>query len=260
MKHSIFDSTAARFERHRSLPDDVIEAIRPAVRAAVHLPDHACVLDLGAGTGRMSRSFITSADFYAGVDSSLAMLHEFSDRPELIAARSYLLAQADGRCLPFANAAFDLVLLMQVLSGAGNWREILEESRRVLRPGGSIAVGHAVSSESGMDAQLKNQLAVILEEMQVAWHKPRESRRKALDWLASGAAHHVHCVVGSWNVMTSAEEFLLRRQTGARFAALPDSVQEEALARLQTWAAAEFGSIGSKREEQRSFELDIFEF
>jgi len=257
---SIFDTTAAGFERHRSLPNEVVEAIRPAIRAAVHLPDHAYVLDLGAGTGRMSRSFIAAGDFYLGVDSSFAMLREFSDRPEIRQAKSYLLAQVEGRCLPFANAAFDLVLLMQVLSGAGNWREMLEETRRVLRPGGTIAVGHTVSSESGMDAQLKRQLAAILEEMQVPWHKPRESRQKALGWLESVAVRHVHREAGSWKVMTSADEFMSRRRTGARFAALPGAVQEQALERLHRWAEAEFGSIGSKLEEQRSFELDIFEF
>lgn len=255
---SIFDTTAARFERHRSLPDYVIEAVRPAIHSAVSLPDRACVLDLGAGTGRMSRSFVGSTDFYVGVDSSLAMLQEFSDRPELRAAKNSLLVQAEGRSLPFANAAFDLVLLMQVLSGAGDWQGILEESRRVLRPGGSITVGHTVSLESGIDAQLKRQLTVILEEMQVPWHKPRESRQKALDWLESAAVRHVHRDVGSWKVMTSAEDFLSRRRTGARFAALPDSVQKEALDKLRAWVETEFESVSSKFEEQRSFELDIF--
>lgn len=258
MKPSLFDATASSFERHRSLPADVVEAIRPAISSVVRLPDGAHVLDLGAGTGRMSRSFLAAGDFYFGADSSLAMLQDFQNKPGL--QKNHLLVQADGRCLPFRSAAFDLVLLIQVLSGAGNWREVLEESRRVLRPGGSIAVGHTVSSESGIDAQLKRQLGTILEEMQVPWHKPRESRQKGLEWLASAAAHHVHREVGSWKVMTSAEEFLSRRRTGARFAALPDSVQQEALGKLLAWATAEFGSAGSQVEEQRSFELDIFEF
>lgn len=257
MKPSHFDATASSFEHHRSLPADVVDAIRSTIANTVQLPDSAHVLDLGAGTGRMSRSFLAAGDFYFGVDSSLAMLQEFLNKPGL--QKYHLLVQADGRYLPFRSAAFDLVLLIQVLSGVGNWREVLLESRRVLRPGGSIAVGHMVSPESGMDAQLKRQLATILEEMQVPWHKSRESRQKALDWLESAALRHVHCEVGSWKMMASAEEFLSRRRTGARFAALPGSVQQEALDKLQAWAETEFGSIGSKLEERRSFELDIFQ-
>jgi len=256
---SLFDTTASSFDRHRSLPSDVIEAIRPTIWSVAHLPDHARVLDLGAGTGRMSKSFLTSGDFYFGVDSSFAMLQEFSGKAELRASQTHLLAQADGRQLPFANAAFDLILLMQVLSGVGNWREVLEESRRVLRPGGIIAVGHMVNPESGMDARLKHQLTAILEEMRVPWHQPRESRRRALAWLESISSRYEQREVASWNVTTSAEEFLSRRRTGARFAALPDSVQEEALARLRAWAETEFGSTSRKFEERHSFELNIFQ-
>jgi hypothetical protein len=61
-------------------------------------------------------------------------------------------------------------------------------------------------------------------------------------------------------VTTSAEEFLSRHRTGARFAALPLSIQEEALARLRAWAETNFGSVNAGFEEHHSFDLDIFEF
>jgi hypothetical protein len=64
----------------------------------------------------------------------------------------------------------------------------------------------------------------------------------------------------SWKVTTSAEEFLSRHRTGARFAALPLSIQEEVLARLRAWAATNFGSVKASFEEQHSFDLGIFEF
>jgi hypothetical protein len=48
--------------------------------------------------------------------------------------------------------------------------------------------------------------------------------------------------------------------TGARFAALPLAIQEEALARLRAWAETNFGSVSASFEEQHSFELSIFEF
>jgi hypothetical protein len=96
--------------------------------------------------------------------------------------------------------------------------------------------------------------------MQVPWHQPRESRRQALAWLEAASVRHWYREAASWKVMTCAEEFLSRHRTGARFAALPQSIQEEALARLRAWAATNFGSVDARCEEQHSFELGIFEF
>jgi ubiquinone/menaquinone biosynthesis C-methylase UbiE len=257
---SVYDATASSFERYRSLPSYVVGAIRSAIWTAARLPDQARVLDLGAGTGRIGKAFLAAGDFYVGVDSSLAMLQEFSTKSEFRESKTCLLAQADGRQLPFQNGFFDLVLLVQVLSAAGNWREMLDECRRVLRPGGIVAVGHKRSPESGIDAQLKRQLVAVLEEMQVPWHQPRESRRQALAWLESASVRHWHRDAASWKVTTSAEEFLSRHRTGARFAALPLSIQEEALTMLRAWAETNFGSVSASFEEHHSFELGIFEF
>jgi ubiquinone/menaquinone biosynthesis C-methylase UbiE len=256
---SAYDATAASFERYRALPSSAVEAIRATIWSEARLPDHARVLDVGAGTGRIGKAFLAAGDFYVGVDSSLAMLQEFSAKAEFRESKTSLLAQAEGRQLPFRNASFDLVLLMQVLS-AGNWRPLLDECRRVLRHGGIIAVGHTRSPESGVDAQLKRQLVAILEEMQVPWHQPRESRRQALAWLESASVRYWYREAAVWKVTARAEEFLLRHRTGARFAALLPAVQEEALARLRAWAETNFGSVTASFEEHHGFELGIFEF
>ena len=252
---SSFDITASFFDQFRALPAGVVETIREAVWRSAGKQPQMRVLDLGAGTGRFGKAFVAAGDFYAGVDTSLAMLREFRG-----GCKNGFLALADGRQLPFRNGEFDVVLLMQVLSGAGDWRSILDEARRVLRPGGSVVVGHTVSPDSGIDAQMKNQLTAILEAMRIPWHRPRESRRQALAWLESSAKHHAHSVAASWNVNTTARAFLERHRTGARFAALPVEIQEQALEKLRAWAEDSFGAADVSFQEIRSFELDIFEF
>ncbi len=149
---------------------------------------------------------------------------------------------------------------MQVLSSVDDWPGMLNEVRRILPAGGIVVVGHIVGPESGIDRQLKRQLASILEEMQVAWHRQQDSRREALAWLESSAVRHTHVNAASWNVNTTAEEFLLRHRTGARFAALPIAAQEQALGKLRAWVEARFGSATAEFQEERCFELDIFEF
>jgi len=251
----VFDAVASSFERFRALPSGVPEAIRSAIFAATRIASPAKVLDLGAGTGRIGKAFISAGDYYAGVDTSFVMLHEFQ-----VFAKEGFLIQADGSQLPFHNGAFDLVLLIHVLSGTREWRTMVEESRRVVRAEGAVAVGHTLRSESGIDGKLKRKLRFILEEMGVAWHRPAESRHEALAWLDLHSRRHLHSQASLWNVRASAQEFLLRHRSGARFAALPVPFQELALGKLTEWAVETFGSLDTTFDEQHSFELDIFEF
>jgi len=165
--------------------------------------------------------------------------------------------------LQFPDASFDLVvsnLAIHNLPGNAARLAAIDEAVRVLRPGGIVAVGHTKSPESGVDAQLKRQLAVILEGMQVPWHQPREWRRQALAWLEDVSVRHWYRETARWNVTTNAEEFLSRHRTGAKFAALPPAVQQESLVKLRAWAETNFGSVNAGFEEHHSFALSIFEF
>ena len=185
---SNFDAVAPTFERYRGLPRGVPEAIRSAILQATRKQPPARVLDLGAGTGRIGKAFVAANDFYVGVDASLGMLQEFLLTTRNSCLAQACLAQADGQRLPFRDGAFDVVMLMQVLGGAGNWRGLLSEARRVLRPGGAVVAGHRVAPAAGVDAQLKKRLAAILETMGVERHQGKQSRDQALAWLGSSAA------------------------------------------------------------------------
>ena len=252
---SNFDAVAPTFERYRALPRGVAEAIRSAILQATRKQPPARVLDLGAGTGRIGKAFVAADDFYVGVDSSLGMLQEF-----LLTTPTPCLAQADGQQLPFRDGAFDVVMLMQVLSGAGNWRGLLREARRVLRPGGAVVVGQREAPAGGVDAQLKKRLAAILETMGVERHQGKQVRDQALAWLGSSAALRLHLRAATWDRNPTPRQFLVRHRSGARFAALPDAVQDEALEKLSAWAEKTFGSFDAACREEHSFELDVFQF
>jgi ubiquinone/menaquinone biosynthesis C-methylase UbiE len=250
-----FDTGASSFERFRALPDGVPEAIRSTIYEAVHVPSPARVLDLGAGTGRIGRIFAQAGDLYCGLDASLGMLQEFRRY-----TKNSFLVQANGEQLPFRDHVFDVVLLMHVLGGARNFQAVIKEAGRVCNSDGAIVVGRTASPESGIDAQLKRQLKLILEQMGVVWHRPRESYRKSLASLEAISRRHIPMSAASWDVAATPRDFLLRHQTGARFASLPVATQEHALEQLTTYAEETFGALDRSFEEQRSFELDIFEF
>jgi len=146
------------------------------------------------------------------------------------------------------------------LSGAGDWRGLLSEARRVLRPGGAVVAGHRVAPTAGVDAQLKKRLAAILETMGVERHQGKQVRDQALAWLGSSAALRLHLRAATWERNPTPREFFVRHQSGARFAALPDAVRDAALEKLRAWAEKTFGSCDAASREEHSYEIDVFQF
>jgi SAM-dependent methyltransferase len=216
-------------------------------------PAGARVLDLGAGTGRIGGAFVEAGDAYIGVDLSLPMLRQFR-------ASGADLVQAAGEQLPFQDSVFDVALLMHILSGLPDRRRVLEEVRRVLKPGGVAIVGQTVGDELGIDAQLKRQLAAALSKLGVEDRPQGAGRGEGLAMLQSVAQNCTHVIAASWTQDRAPRDFLRRKPTGHRFAALPVPVQEAALARVSSWAVATFGSLDAVVPEAYVFELNVFVF
>lgn len=256
---SAYDAAAHTFDDHRELPTGVPEAIRPAVWASAGVTPRGRVLDLGAGTGRVGRTFVAAGDRYVGVDASLGMLGEFAAHLKRAGALS-CLAQADGERLPFADGTFDVVLLIQVLSGAQGGRRLLMDARRVLRPAGALVVGRTNKPEEGVDARLKRQLAVILSDLGVEPDGPQGRRSGALSWLESSADQRACVAATSWVSPRTPRRFIERHQTGHRFSLLPAVIREKAIAELSKWGTATFGSLESVFPETYVFELQVFKF
>lgn len=114
---------------------------RPALRAAVALADPHCddeLLDLGTGTGGLLGELTHRPEQpckVIGVDVSTAMLENAPPLPA-----GWTLQTADARQLPFAANSFDVVTAAYLLHviDAATLREIIAESRRVLRTGGRL--------------------------------------------------------------------------------------------------------------------------
>jgi ubiquinone/menaquinone biosynthesis C-methylase UbiE len=248
-----FDLTASTFERHRALPAGVPEAVRQAIWDATGARRSGRVLDVGAGSGRFGRTFAAAGDHYIGIDTSLAMLREFHGR-----ATAACLFQADGESLPFRDDIFELILLMQVLSGTNNWRKLLVETARVIVPGGFVVVGQTSGPTGGIDKQMKRQLRAILQELGADAHDSEATRKQALELLASGASRQIHALAASWTAQRTPREFLERHRTAARFSALSAATQEQALKTLAGWAEKQFKSLDQSFTEEHNFELEIF--
>jgi ubiquinone/menaquinone biosynthesis C-methylase UbiE len=260
MLMSAFDRVAPSFDKYRRLPHGVPEAIRSAVFDATKIASsHPRLLDIGCGTGRIGWPFVAAGDDYVGIDLSAGMLGEFAHRAAAPDGGSPRLVMADGRQLPFADAAFDLVLLIHVFGGFGDWRQLGTEAKRVLRLSGSLILGRIAQPADGIDARMKRRLASILETLGAKLDKT--NTRSEVEGTFAAEATAASSVIGAtWTCERTPRGFIERHRNGARFSALPAPIAEGALHELASWATGTFGSLDATFTESHLFELQIFKF
>lgn len=98
-------------------------------------PAGSRVLDLGCGLGLLAAATAARTGRpVIGVDISPAQLAKAAGRPAVH------LVQTDAHHLPFADAVFDLAYARFVLEHVQDPASVLAGIRRVLRPGGALAV------------------------------------------------------------------------------------------------------------------------
>lgn len=107
------------------------------------------VIELGAGTGRLTRLAAPFTRSILACDRSAPMLRVARQLLERDRLSGWQLARAENRSLPVRNASADLALagwsLGHAVEWAGKgWRQVIEtalqEMERVLRPGGTILI------------------------------------------------------------------------------------------------------------------------
>jgi ubiquinone/menaquinone biosynthesis C-methylase UbiE len=108
-------------------PPQLVEFVRG-------LPHAERALDLGAGDGRLSQELSAGELVLADV-SGVALARAERRLPQARTAR----LEPDA-ALPFADSSFDLVLCAETLEHVQDVGLLVSEARRVLEPGGTLAV------------------------------------------------------------------------------------------------------------------------
>lgn len=104
------------------------------------------VLDLGCGEGRHAIHFYLVAEVTSlGVDISARDLATAARRFAPFArpedqTRSFHLQRADAARLPYADASIDKLVCSEVLEHLPDYQPVLKEIRRVIKPGGLVAI------------------------------------------------------------------------------------------------------------------------
>ncbi len=141
----VFGSVAARYDLMNDLMSGGIHRLwKRFTIARLGLRPGQAVLDVAAGTGDMSRLAARAVGREGRVvpcEPNAPMLARGRDRLlDEGHVNALACVQARGECLPFADAAFDAVIIAFGLRNLTDKAAGLAEMCRVLRPGGRLAV------------------------------------------------------------------------------------------------------------------------
>jgi SAM-dependent methyltransferase len=137
-------------------------------------------LDLGCGDGRLTSEL--HAKEIVAADVSRVALYRARGR---LGLRGIEFVELDpDEPLPFADAAFDLVLCVETLEHVRDVQLLLSEVRRVLRPGGRLAVATPANSRlAALDVLLRGLEARFDPSSPHLRFFTRRSLRRLLDEL-----------------------------------------------------------------------------
>jgi ubiquinone/menaquinone biosynthesis C-methylase UbiE len=135
-------------------------------------------LDVGCGTGFLSLELAGRGHRVTGIDFAPAML-ALAKAKAAEAGAAIRFEEADAEALPFAPASFDLVITRHVLWTLPHPEAAIDEWRRVLRPGGRLAVidGHSLvapGEEQAASARRSAEYAPIGDQLPFLMGKPQE--------------------------------------------------------------------------------------
>lgn len=122
--------------------------IAPALQA-IRPFDGLSAVDLGAGTGRITRILSPHVESIFALDISIHMLRKARENLGRLISQNWSLIQADNRILPLADRAIDVAVAGWTFGHftgwyADSWQskidQCLREMNRLLRPGGTIMI------------------------------------------------------------------------------------------------------------------------
>ena len=162
-------------------------------------PGHIC-LDLGCGEGRHALAAYLGSDVTVlGFDLSHADLKTAQSRITDMAPHNPQGAvhfiQTDGIALPLADQSVDRLICSEVLEHIPDYPKMLQEIRRVLKPGGTLAVSVPSFFPEWICWQLSEQYRTTPGghiRIFDATHLRREIQQQGFEFVGRGSAHALH--------------------------------------------------------------------
>lgn len=124
------------------------------------------VLEVGLGYGTVSQRIAEAGAHYRGLDIAAGPVAMVNHRMAGLGSKSNGAVQGSILAAPFADASFDYVIAIGCLHHTGNLKGAIEETYRILRPGGKLIfmVYYAYSWRRWRN-QTKETLGILKQEV-----------------------------------------------------------------------------------------------
>jgi ubiquinone/menaquinone biosynthesis C-methylase UbiE len=252
-----FDRAADFYDQTRPLFDTTLEAGMQSLLEAAG--EGARILEVGAGTGRISIPLLERGADLIGCDLSRKMLSR--QREKYPPAR---LVQSDAAILPFLSNHFEAVLVVHVMHLIGPWKESLREFKRALKPGGVFL---NVNTYEPVGKSIRREIRVHWREWLKSQgfdtgHLGAQSDEEFQAEMRSLGAHTKEVeAVRFPNVFTLRIE--LDRYEARVFSdtwSVPEALYQASLANLRNWVVQEYADLDQEIEETYRFVFDAAYF
>jgi len=138
----------------------------------INAQDVATVLEVGVGTGLALPNYRRDLDV-SGIDFSDDMLAKAQAKVDLRRLDHVKsLRQMDARNLDFADASFDVVAAMHIISVVPDPEQVMSEMARVCKPGGQIVMTNHFATKTGLLARVERLAAPFANLL--GWHSDFE--------------------------------------------------------------------------------------
>jgi ubiquinone/menaquinone biosynthesis C-methylase UbiE len=250
-----FDRIAERYDATRGFPPGVETQIGAAFRRLSGLRAGAHLLEIGVGTGRIAIPLASQGYRYTGADISSAMMQRLRQR--LPAGVTVDLLRADATALPLRDASMDGAVAVHVLHLIAGWERAVVELRRVLRPGGTLALGFNVAANQSDSESLREHWRTIVEELGGDTRRPGVRNEEASALIQEVFGEPRREILATWERHETIRERLdlLATRTTSDTWQLPDAILAESLRRVEDWAQATYGDLEAPRPLQANFTM-----
>jgi SAM-dependent methyltransferase len=260
-----FDRAADFYDATRALPPDVSDKLSDAILTEMAPAEH--LLEVGIGTGRISRPLMERGLRVTGIDISPLMMGRLLGQLTPAHTQPDLLL-ADATQMPFPDHRFPAILFVHVLHLIPGWRQAIAEMLRVLAEGGVI-LSHwdqtkgANWGESGAsDWDVAGEWwKEKLGERGVTGRKRADIPDIGAAFEAAGAKTRVDVIDEREETSTVGEELALTRdQIHSWSWEVPSDVYEELVPLHEAWALKHFGSLDAQLRRTVQYKLQVWRF
>lgn len=254
-----FDKIAQSYNAQRAHPPGVSAQIGAAIASLVGA--NALVLELGVGTGRIAHPVAQAGSRVVGIDIARDMLRvaqaDGDHRLGQGAVPALALLQGDVAHLPFAAHAFDAVLAVHVLHLVPDWRGVLAEIARVIRPGGVFVQGRDWRDPQSVAERLRAKLREAVMELVPGARPPGAGAAIGQALAKLGGTPEAEITAAEWTGSATPVALLesMAARADAETWALDDATLETAIDRVRAYAEATYPDLDAPQDVAQRFVL-----